>query len=534
MNKKIVTFYKLTEQECQMLRMENMKQRKPQIYMNETTVIAWYSDGSITVLYNPQNYDFSGWKSVAKISCGKKHIVALFNDGTAAAAGDNKFGQCDVAAWQDIVDIAAFDNMTVGLSVSGEAMIKGTASPSDTPDLSAAIKVLNDNIIALKHELNKQQQKTEQLEKQLKKLLSTSADTENKIFYNVPIVYNVPDKLTSIKSDSKIVYNYNSISDKKAYKENDKYVGKRLDGRYEIQELIGIGSIARVYKAYDNTDNKTVAIKIFDPVLLGNEDFIKSFDIESLDRALLCSHPNIARVYDISFGDRIQYIVMEYINGVTLRKYIDYEKTISFEQALYLTVHILQALEYANEKGLIHHDLKPMNIMLQQDGTVKITDFGFGTENFSFHITSDSDKYHSLAKYISPEQARGGKTDEKSEVYSVGIILYEMLTGRCPFEADSAVAIALMQLQNDPTPPRELNKDIPPVLEQIILKAMNKSPDDRFTIRIMISLLKAIIENPQKAITVNDAEKLLPDVSYEEKEQDSKPKRAKWFHKKLF
>lgn len=258
----------------------------------------------------------------------------------------------------------------------------------------------------------------------------------------------------------------------------DKYTGKRLDGRYEIQELIGVGGMAMVYKAYDNIDDKTVAIKILKDEFLGNDEFIRRFKNESKAIAVL-SHPNIVKVYDVSFGDRIQYIVMEYIDGITLKEYIGQQKVVPWKEAVHFTVQILQALEHAHEKGIVHRDVKPQNIMLLQDGTIKVTDFGIA--RFSNKETRTmTDKAIGSVHYIAPEQARGSVTDGKADIYSVGVMLYEMLTGKLPFEADSAVSVAIMQLQNDPKPLHEINSSIPGGLEEITLKAMRKEPKQRY------------------------------------------------------
>lgn len=258
----------------------------------------------------------------------------------------------------------------------------------------------------------------------------------------------------------------------------DKYTGKRLDGRYEIQELIGVGGMAMVYKAYDNIDDKTVAIKILKDEFLGNDEFIRRFKNESKAIAVL-SHPNIVKVYDVSFGDRIQYIVMEYIDGITLKEYIGQQKAIPWKEAVHFTVQILQALQHAHGKGIVHRDVKPQNIMLLQDGTIKVTDFGIA--RFSNKDTRTmTDKAIGSVHYIAPEQARGGVTDGRADIYSVGVMLYEMLTGKLPFEADNAVSVAIMQLQNEPKPLREINKDIPEGLEEITLRAMRKESKERY------------------------------------------------------
>lgn len=258
----------------------------------------------------------------------------------------------------------------------------------------------------------------------------------------------------------------------------DKYIGKRLDGRYEIHELLGVGGMAYVYKAYDNIEKRWVAIKILKEELAGNSDFLRRFRNESKAIAVL-SHPNIVKVYDVSFGDRIQYIVMEYIDGITLKQYIEQQGEIKWREALYFTVQILRALQHAHEKGIIHRDIKPQNIMLLEDGTIKVTDFGIA--RFSQAETQTmTDKAIGSVHYIAPEQARGGYINDKADIYSVGVMLYEMLTGQLPFVADNAVSVAIMQMQAEPTPPSRINPSIPKGLEEITMHAMEKNPAQRF------------------------------------------------------
>ncbi len=258
----------------------------------------------------------------------------------------------------------------------------------------------------------------------------------------------------------------------------DKYTGKRLDSRYEIQELIGVGGMAVVYKAYDTIDDRTVAIKILKDEFLGNQEFIRRFKNESKAIAVL-DHPNIVKVYDVSFGDRLQYIVMEYIDGISLKEYLNQQSEIKWKEALYFTMQILKALQHAHDKGIIHRDIKPQNIMLLQDGTIKVTDFGIARFSHSETRTM-TDKAIGSVHYIAPEQARGDLTDDKADIYSVGVMLYEMLTGQLPFQADNAVSVAIMQLQTSPKPLRDINPTIPIGLEEITLRAMQKTPAQRY------------------------------------------------------
>lgn len=258
----------------------------------------------------------------------------------------------------------------------------------------------------------------------------------------------------------------------------DRFVGKRLDGRYEIQEIIGVGGMAVVYKAYDNLENRTVAVKILKEEFTSNDEFLRRFKNESKAIAML-SHPNIVKVHDVSFGDLIQYIVMEYIEGITLKEFIEQQGSLRWKDAVHFTIQILKGLQHAHDKGIVHRDVKPQNIMVLPDGTIKVTDFGIARFARSDQRTI-TDKAIGSVHYISPEQARGEKTDEKADIYSVGVMLYEMLTGKLPFQAESAVSVAIMQLQRDPQLPTEINGSIPQGLEQITMHAMQKTPERRY------------------------------------------------------
>lgn len=259
----------------------------------------------------------------------------------------------------------------------------------------------------------------------------------------------------------------------------DKFVGKRLDGRYEIHELVGVGGMAYVYRAYDRMEDRWVAIKILKEEYSNDSEFLRRFRNESKAIAVL-SHPNIVKIYDVSFGDQIQYIVMEYIDGITLKHYIEQEGALRWQETVHFISQILSALELAHDHGIIHRDIKPQNILLLRDGTIKVTDFGIARflQNETQTMT---DKAIGSVHYISPEQASGHKITNKADIYSTGIVLYEMITGRLPFVADTAVSVVIMQIQNAPVPPREINPDIPYGLEQITLKAMEKNPENRFS-----------------------------------------------------
>ena len=250
----------------------------------------------------------------------------------------------------------------------------------------------------------------------------------------------------------------------------DKYVGKRLDGRYEIQEIIGVGGMAIVYKAYDRLENRTVSVKILREEFVGNEEFMRRFRNESRAVSML-SHPNIVQVFDVSFGDRFQYIVMVYIDGITLKEYIDQQKVVRWKEAVHFTLQILCALQHAHERGVIHRDIKPQNIMLLRDGTIKVTDFGIARFSRS-GVHTAVDKAMGSVHYISPEQAKGDVTDAKADVYSIGIMMYEMLSGQLPFVGESNVAVAIKQISEDARPLNELDPDIPEGLVEIVHGAM--------------------------------------------------------------
>lgn len=258
----------------------------------------------------------------------------------------------------------------------------------------------------------------------------------------------------------------------------ENYCGKRLDGRYEIREIIGVGGMAVVYKAYDNIDDRIVAIKILKEEFLANEEFRRRFKNEAKAIAVL-SHPNIVKVFDVSFGDRLQYIVMEYIEGITLKEYIEQQKSVNWKEAVHFLTQILKALQHAHDKGIVHRDIKPQNIILLQDGTIKVSDFGIARFSRGDTRTMTESAIGSV-HYISPEQARGEITDDKADIYSVGVVMYEMLTGQLPFQSDNAVSVAIMQMQQEAKRPREINPDIPLGLEQITMRAMQKNAKDRY------------------------------------------------------
>ncbi|MEG0750547.1 MAG: Stk1 family PASTA domain-containing Ser/Thr kinase [Oscillospiraceae bacterium] len=258
----------------------------------------------------------------------------------------------------------------------------------------------------------------------------------------------------------------------------DNYIGKKLDGRYELLELIGVGGMANVYKARDNLEDRIVAVKILREEFLDNEELVRRFKNESKAIGLL-SHPNIVKVFDVNFSDVVQYIVMEFIDGITLKEYIDRSKPLSWKDTVHFTVQILRALQHAHDRGIVHRDIKPQNIMLLADGSIKVMDFGIARFSRS-ETRTITDKTIGSVHYISPEQAKGDITDAKADLYSVGIMMYEMLTGKLPFDSDSAVSVAIKQISDNAKRPRDIVPEIPEALEEITLKAMAKNSSMRY------------------------------------------------------
>ena len=257
----------------------------------------------------------------------------------------------------------------------------------------------------------------------------------------------------------------------------DKYLGTMLDDRYEILEVIGNGGMAVVYKAMCHRLNRYVAVKILRDELANDEEFRKRFQTEAQAVAML-SHPNIVSVYDVSHSDGVEYIVMELIEGVTLMQYMKKKGALGWKEALHFAVQISKALEHAHEKGIVHRDIKPQNIMILKDGTIKVADFGIAALESAQE--KKSDQTVGSVHYIAPEQARGEQPDPRSDIYSLGVVMYEMLTGKMPYDGDTAEQVAMKHITGHPVPPQELNPDIPEELAAITLKAMNSDINARY------------------------------------------------------
>ena len=277
-------------------------------------------------------------------------------------------------------------------------------------------------------------------------------------------------------------------------KNQDKYRGMMLDGRYELVELIGSGGMAVVYKAMCHRLNRYVAVKIMRPELAKNEKFRRRFQTESQAIAKL-SHPNIVGVYDVSRTDHVEYIVMELVDGITLKQYLQDHGPLDAVQAVDFSLQIARALAHAHGKGIVHRDIKPQNILVVNDGVIKVADFGIA--NLQSEVPDVENEAIGSVHYISPEQARGLPVDGRSDIYSLGIVMYEMLSGKLPFDGTGAVSIAIMQISEKPKPLAEVAPNIPVGLRQITEKAMEKDPADRYqSAQEMLDAIAAFRRDP--------------------------------------
>ena len=258
----------------------------------------------------------------------------------------------------------------------------------------------------------------------------------------------------------------------------EKYVGQVFDGRYKITKILGVGGMAVVFEAFDTKLNRIVALKMLKDEIANDSQSVKRFINESKAVSML-SHPNIVSIYDVSVKDNLKYIVMERVDGITLKSYMTQKGVLSLSETISYTEQILRALEHAHSKGIIHRDIKPQNIMLLKNGRIKVTDFGIAKLPNAETVTM-TDKAIGTVFYISPEQASGRAIDQRCDLYSLGVLMYEMTTGKLPFDAESPVSVALMQVNSIAKPPREIMPNIPLGVEQIIMLAMEKQPEHRF------------------------------------------------------
>lgn len=276
----------------------------------------------------------------------------------------------------------------------------------------------------------------------------------------------------------------------------DNLIGKRLDGRYQIESLVGMGGMANVYRGTDVKTGNAIAVKVLKEEFLDNEELVRRFKNESKAISIL-DHPNIVKVYDVSVTDRLQYIVMEYVDGITLKEYLKQRGgALTWKETVHFATQVLSALQHAHSKGIIHRDVKPQNIMLLANGSIKMMDFGIARFSRAQSQTV-SDKAIGSVHYISPEQAKGDKTDARTDIYSVGVMLYEMLSGKLPFDGDGAVSIAIMQISDKAKPLAQVAPNVPEGLCQITEKAMEKDPAKRYqSAQEMLEAIEAFKHNP--------------------------------------
>lgn len=305
----------------------------------------------------------------------------------------------------------------------------------------------------------------------------------------------------------------------------DKYIGKILDDRYEIIELIGSGGMANVYKALCHRLNRYDAVKIMRDETAANTELRRRFRAESQAVAML-SHPNIVSVYDVSHSDDVEYIVMELIDGITLKQYLQKKSVLDPSEVLDFTIQTAKALEHAHSKGIIHRDIKPQNIMLLKDGMIKVADFGIASlENT---IEENNGETIGSVHYIAPEQARGEAPDARSDIYSLGIVMYEMLTGKLPYVGNSDVEVAVKHMNTDPVTPRDIVPSIPEELERICLKAMNSNIVERYqSASEMLADLEEYKSQSLAAHVLEDSEAVLIDSEEPPRRRAKRSRRSK-------
>lgn len=309
----------------------------------------------------------------------------------------------------------------------------------------------------------------------------------------------------------------------------NQYIGQLLDGRYELLEVIGTGGMAVVYKARCHRLNRLVAVKVLKDEFSADEDFLRRFRAEGEAVAML-SHPNIVQVFDVSASEDANYIVMELIDGISLKQYMEVKGILNWKETLHFATQIAKGLEHAHSRGIVHRDIKPHNVMVLKNGSVKVMDFGIAqVMNKSNTLTKEA---LGSVHYISPEQAKGSFTDSRSDIYSLGVVMFEMMTGRPPYDGDSPVAVAIQHINGGAPRPTSLNPNIPVGMEQIIMKAMALEPKDRYSSATeLLSDLEEFRKNPALTfdyhVPVGDATKIITPISTKPKTTAERVAQAK-------
>ena len=309
----------------------------------------------------------------------------------------------------------------------------------------------------------------------------------------------------------------------------NQYIGQLLDGRYELLEVIGTGGMAVVYKARCHRLNRLVAVKVLKDEFSADEDFLRRFRAEGEAVAML-SHPNIVQVFDVSASEDANYIVMELIDGISLKQYMEVKGILNWKETLHFATQIAKGLEHAHSRGIVHRDIKPHNVMVLKNGSVKVMDFGIAqVMNKSNTLTKEA---LGSVHYISPEQAKGSFTDSRSDIYSLGVVMFEMMTGRPPYDGDSPVAVAIQHINGGAPRPTSLNPNIPVGMEQIIMKAMALEPKDRYSSATeLLSDLEEFRKNPALTfdyhVPVGDDTKIITPISTKPKTTAERVAQAK-------
>ena len=308
----------------------------------------------------------------------------------------------------------------------------------------------------------------------------------------------------------------------------DNLIGKRLDGRYSIESLVGVGGMANVYRGTDLKTGNQIAVKVLKDEFLDNEELVRRFKNESKAISIL-SHPNIVKVYDVSVTDKLQYIVMEYVDGITLKEYLKQRGgALTWKEVVHFATQVLSALQHAHSKGIIHRDVKPQNVLISTTGEIKLTDFGIAKDADATTKTFDGKNVVGSVHYISPEQAKGEEVGTESDIYSVGIMLFEMLVGKPPYEGENPVQVALRHINDTVPAPTEFDSAIPPAVSDVVLKATAKKREERYSSAAeMRQDLERAMAQPKRHILLKNA---VRNANRNAQKTEKHGRRAKLWH----